>query len=74
MKPLTKTTPRFPLPQSAVWMNVSVGVVEMVKTALVIVGMETEAEGAGELFQLVKLSKTAFIICEICIKKSKLTF
>ena len=55
LKPLTKTTPRLPLPHPAVVMNVSVGSPEMLRVALVSVGQLTVDGGAGELFQFVKL-------------------
>ena len=55
MKPLTKTTPRLPVPKLLVSIKVSVGVPEIVKTDRVRVGVTTEASGAGELVQPVKL-------------------
>lgn len=55
LKPLTKTTPRFPVPNSPALRKVSVGVPEMVRMDRVRVGVTTDGDGAGELFQPVKL-------------------
>ena len=55
LKPLTKTTPRLPLPHPAVVMNLSVGSVEMLRVAFVRMGQFLVDGGAGELFQFVNL-------------------
>lgn len=55
LNPLTKTTPRLPSPHPTVVMNVSVGSPEMLRVALVSVGLLAVDGGAGELFQFVKL-------------------
>jgi hypothetical protein len=55
LNPLTKTTPRLPSPHPTVVMNVSVGSPEMLRVALVSVGLLVVDGGAGELFQFVKL-------------------